>query len=96
MINIINKDDHDIINAEPVLSEGQYIVITKNLRKSSCSISTKVFKANAKEYVPQDVRIDVEKRMDITDGRYYTKQEFIDFYGGTEEWNQSYEKDVSV
>lgn len=97
VINIINKDDHDIINAEPVLSEGQPIVIHKKSKKNQVvPISTKVFKANAKEYVPRDVRIDVEKRMDITDGRYYTKQEFIDFYGGTEEWNQSYEKDVSV
>ena len=97
VINIINKDDHDIINAEPVLSEGTPIIIGKKIKRNKVVPMTKTnFNASVNEYKPKDVRIDIEKRMDITDGRYYTKQEFIDFYGGTDEWNQSYEKDVTV
>ena len=30
-----------------------------------------------------------ETRYDMSDGKAYTKQQFIDFYGGTEEWDLS-------
>ena len=31
----------------------------------------------------------LERRVDITDGNSYTKQEFVDFYGGEQQWNCS-------
>eukprot|EP00755_Sulcionema_specki_P008946 Sspe_Gene.42311::Locus_20544_Transcript_1_1_Confidence_1.000_Length_581::g.42311::m.42311 len=36
-----------------------------------------------------NVRDDTEKRVDPTDGKAYTKEEFMDCYGGTKEWDSA-------
>ena len=97
VVNIINNDDH-IMEAES-LSEGLPVIIGKKVRKNKVVPvdyrEETILDVNAEEYKPKD-NVFGEKRMDITDGMYYTKQEFIDFYGGDAEWNQSYVKDLTV
>ena len=37
-----------------------------------------------------------EKRMDPSDGKFYTKQEFIGYYHGTDQWDVAVKQDTAV
>lgn len=78
VINIIRKNDEDVLEAQPIeLTSGSPLLI-RNKKVKKVQVVPVVKEVKGQEY-----------RIDITDGNPYTKEEFIEFYGGTEEWDQS-------
>ncbi len=84
VINIIRRDRDDVLEAQPIELKSASPLLIKNKKVKKIQVVPVVNKEKKQKYE--------EYRIDITDGNPYTKQEFIDFYGGTEEWDQSVAK----
>jgi hypothetical protein len=78
VINIVRRDENDILEAQPIEINSNSPLMIRNKKVKKVQVVPTVKEVKGQEY-----------RIDITDGNPYTKEEFIEFYGGTEEWDQS-------